>query len=43
MFLVVIGTLLLRRTNTLAYSLLVNILLFAWIFTYAFPYLGELP
>jgi hypothetical protein len=32
-----------RRTESLVFSLAINFLLFAWTFTYAFPYLGELP
>jgi hypothetical protein len=42
-FVAVIGTLLLRRATSLPYSIFVNFLLFVWTFTYAFPYLGELP
>ncbi len=33
----------LRGIPTARFSLTVNLLLFAWAFTYAFPYLGELP
>lgn len=32
-----------RRAPSLAISLAANLLLFAWAFTYAAPYLGELP
>jgi hypothetical protein len=32
-----------RRTHSLAWSLAANLLLFVWVSTFAFPYLGELP
>jgi hypothetical protein len=32
-----------RRADSFAWSLTVNFLIFAWLVTYAFPYLGELP
>lgn len=45
MFAVVIALILTspRRTDRFAWSLTANFLLFAWLLTYAFPYLGELP
>ena len=45
LFAVVIAALLIRfwRDKTTWSSLAVNFILFAWVFTYAFPYLGELP
>jgi hypothetical protein len=32
-----------RRTVSFTWSLTANFLIFAWLLTYAFPYLGELP
>lgn len=32
-----------RRTDSFIWSLAANFLIFAWLVTYAFPYLGELP
>jgi len=32
-----------RRSNSLPVSLATNFLLFAWVFTYAFPWFGEAP
>lgn len=32
-----------RRADSFAWSLIINFLIFAWLVTYAFPYLGELP
>jgi hypothetical protein len=45
LFAVVTAALLIRfwRDKTTWSSLAVNFILFAWVFTYAFPYLGELP
>jgi hypothetical protein len=44
-FAVVTGIVLLlsRRRTSLPLQLAVNFLLFAWAFTYAFPWLGETP
>lgn len=45
-FAAIAGGMLMRwRTESLSlpFSLTINFLLFAWVFTYAFPYLGELP
>jgi hypothetical protein len=32
-----------KRSNSFAWSLTANFLIFAWLVTYAFPYFGELP
>jgi hypothetical protein len=32
-----------RLTSSIAISVVANLLLFIWAFTYAIPYLGELP
>jgi len=32
-----------RKSPSATLSVIANLLLFGWIFTYAFPYLGELP